>query len=129
MEVKEVREATFVSMFPVDNVMFDASASLKIEAGELAEKLIEYATGAAKSSSGGNNVYTASTTATIPYIKIKLEGKTSDGRNVTLEIARARAVSGLPLGMKRDSHTMPTVEFRVYPALVTDAPWVLTIAQ
>ena len=126
-EVKEVREAATINLWPVAVAMFDASGTLQIEIADFSEALIAYCTGAVKSTGGGNNVYTATTTSKPAFVQIKLVGELIDGRAATLEIGRSRA-PGLPLGFKRDDFVMPSAEFRIYPIDNDATPWKLTIA-
>lgn len=113
-ETKEVREAAHINVYAVADVDYDANSMLKVEFTDLKEKLIEYCTGAVKSTTGGKNIYTHNGKSLPKYVKVKLVGQLSDGREATIEIDRCKA-PGMPLGMKRDDFTTPSIEFTVRP--------------
>jgi len=126
-DIKTVREAASINMYPVADAQHNWQAPLKVNFAGFAEALIPYCTGATKSTSGSNNIYTHGGVKKPKYVKIKIEGELSDGRAATLEIFRAKA-PGLPMNFKIDDFVMPSLEFTCLPVPGSDA-WALTIAQ
>ncbi|MES2459776.1 MAG: hypothetical protein V4671_04275 [Armatimonadota bacterium] len=127
-QTKEVREAASINLYPVADADYDAECKLSVAVSVLAEALIEYCTGAVKSQTGGANVYTASCLTKPKYASLKFVGKTHDGRDITIEMARVKAPT-LPLGFKRDDFVQPAIEFKVLPVDAAAIPFKISIAQ